>query len=913
MKMHYLNFAITFFSFSLFASLNAATGNKNSGTGDKVLFTENRGQVSDQYYQPRPDVLFSGRSGELTFHLRKEGVSYQLYRLESTMPFPDGIQNGPTAAPIAKEMGVYRTDLNWIGINEDYSIVTEDRSAAYYNYYLTHCSEGITNVAAFGAVTYQDIYDGIDLKWYSRNGAPEYDYIVAPGADYRQISWTIEGARELKVDKNGALIISTPFGEIIEEAPVAFQDNRRIEAAWEVKDRQVSFLLGKYDPQKPLRIDPVIRHWGTYLGDAGDDYVRGGERDAANNTYVTGTTNSALNIATTGAHQVTIGGIQDAYAMKFDPNGNLLWGTFCGGPGTEAALHATMDIFSNLYIIGHTTSITAIATTGSHDDSYNDKQDVMLIKLDQSGVRQWATYYGGTQDDFGFGGTADNAGNIYLSGTTSSDTGIATPGAHQTTHAGNQDCFLAKFDNNGVRQWATYHGGSSVEISGASAVDASFNVFLGGGTGSSSGIATAGTHQTIVQGFLDTYVVKFNSSGVLQWGTYYGGPGLEFLYDIAVDEASSDVYLTGQTSSLADVASVTAHQSTFGGGGGDAFLAKIKGSNGSSLWGTYYGGTGTDLGLGCEVDDLSQVYLTGNTASDLGIASTDGFQTGRGGMMDALLAKFDSSGVRKWGTYYGGIADDNGYKIIVHNSYEASLAGTAKSAAGIATAGAYQATYGALLDGFLVKFSDCAATDDSITAATCDFYLSPSEKHTWSVSGTYTDTLQNAGGCDSVITIELTVHTPDTSVSRSGLTFTANDTDVTYQWIDCNNGNSPIAGETAQSFTATANGSYAVIVTKEGCSDTSSCYAVTGVGIDQQMKNAFRIYPNPTAGSFVIALDGHKEKVMLRLSNILGATLEERTYVNTSIIKMRIAGPAGLYFLQISNGTHNFSERIVKE
>ena len=125
-------------------------------------------------------------------------------------------------------------------------------------------------------------------------------------------------------------------------------------------------------------------------------------------------------------------------------------------------------------------------------------------------VRQWGTYYGGTGDDRGNSCAIDASGNIYLAGWTSSTTGIATTGAHQTTFGGFNDAFLVKFNSSGVRQWGTYYGGTGWEEGWSCATDSSGNIYLAGQTGSTSGIATTGAHQTTFGGNYDAFLVKFH-------------------------------------------------------------------------------------------------------------------------------------------------------------------------------------------------------------------------------------------------------------------------------------------------------------------------------------------------------------------------------------------------------------------
>jgi hypothetical protein len=148
---------------------------------------------------------------------------------------------------------------------------------------------------------------------------------------------------------------------------------------------------------------------------------------------------------------------------------------------------------------------------------------------------------------------------------------MTTIGAHQSAYGGGySDGFLVKFDSNGLRQWGTYYGGPNEDIGYSCATDASGNVYMSGGTQSTSGIATSGAHQTTIN---DAFLVCFNSSGVRQSGTYYGG-----IKNVCTTDASGNVYMTGYTQSNSGIATTGAHQAVNGNSGySDAFLVKFNG------------------------------------------------------------------------------------------------------------------------------------------------------------------------------------------------------------------------------------------------------------------------------------------------------------------------------------------------
>ena len=269
-------------------------------------------------------------------------------------------------------------------------------------------------------------------------------------------------------------------------------------------------------------------------------------------------------------------------------------------------------------------------------------------------TRIWATYYGGTGDDFGYSTATDASGNVYLAGGTNSTTGIASAGAFQTTFGagpGYQDGFLVKFDAAGNRLWATYYGGTGNDACTGVATDASGNVYISGSTTTNTPgvIASGGFQNTHGGGAFNAFLVKFDAAGNRLWATYYGGTLNAYGNDVATD-AFGNVYLGGETSdSTVNIAS-GGFQNTYGGGPSDGYLVKFDAA-GNRLWATYYGGTGSEYFSGkLATDALGNVYLGGSTTSTTGIAS-GGFQNTMVAGGGGFLAKFYVTGNRRWAIY----------------------------------------------------------------------------------------------------------------------------------------------------------------------------------------------------------------------------------------------------------------------
>jgi hypothetical protein len=481
-----------------------------------------------------------------------------------------------------------------------------------------------------------------------------------------------------------------------------------------------------------------VRAWGTYYTGTGQVWPNGEERgnscitDAAGNVYMVGFTSSNSDIATAGAHQTVYAGGPivfgtggyDAFLVKFNSSGVRQWATYYGGSQDDMGISCAVDASGNVYMIGSTSSTSGIATAGAHETTINDG---FLVKFNSNGVRQWGTYFEGN----GNACTTDASGNIYIVGLTNSTSGIATAGAHQTVMSGSGDAFLVKFNSSGVKQWGTYFGGASSGASGmekglSCATDALGNVYMTGHTPSTSGIATAGAHQTIYGGSsTDAFLVKFNSSGVIQWGTYYGGEGVDIGYSCATD-ASGNVYMAGdaqQQNLPASGISTIGAHQSAYGGGYSDGFLVKFDSNGLRQWGTYYGGSLLDVSFSCATDASGNVYMSGETQSPNGIATSGAHQTTVDG---ACLVSFNSSGVRQSGTYYGGIKN----VCTTDASGNVYMTGYTQSNSGIATAGAHQTANGnnGYNDAFLVKFNGISVgINETINDKLFSIYPNPAQ------------------------------------------------------------------------------------------------------------------------------------------------------------------------------------------
>lgn len=387
------------------------------------------------------------------------------------------------------------------------------------------------------------------------------------------------------------------------------------------------------------------RLWGTYIGGAGDDYavdvaVRGDD------VVIVGSTTSA-GLGTPGAFQPTLVGSGSGFAVCFTPDGALKWGTYLGPTSARATV---IDGEGGVYVAGVTESeVPGLTTPQSHQPNYSGGDgpmgaEVFLARLGDQGQRVWGTYYGGDQkEEFGGGGLAINeAGELYLSGSTESTAGIASPEAFQAALAGAEDGFLARFTTAGVRVWGTYYGGVGSEYIGSwvTALPQGGAV-LAGLTTSTDGISTPGAYQGALAGQDDDYVVRFDAAGARVWGTYVGGFGEEGPPSIAAS-TSDAVYVVFSTESDAGIATVGALQ---GARAGEADMGVVKFDvAGQRVWGSYFGGPARERFNSVATFGADVLVLAGNTRSSAGIATPGAFDTtyaeSRPAVDDAFIARF---------------------------------------------------------------------------------------------------------------------------------------------------------------------------------------------------------------------------------------------------------------------------------
>lgn len=636
----------------------------------EIKFTQNKGQVIDNNGQLRPDVLFSAGNNDFKFYFTKKGIIYawiQAEELDGTPYRKDEPEHLLLKRSVGKKFKTYQMSMELIGANPQVAIQAEDPTPDVSHFFLDHCPDGIMNVQSYQKIVYKEIYSNIDFVVYKSNKGLKYDFIVKPGGKISDIKLSYTGSQAVRLNLNGTLKIDNLFGSITEGKPYTYQmiqgKEKKVYSKYVLQNNIISFKIGKYNPLETITIDPFIA-WASYYG--------GSEGD-------------------------------------FDPD--------TGEPlssGNDEGNAVATDHFGNVYLAGRTTSITGIAHNGVDNEigrvgccGFNEG-DAFLVKFTPSGQRVWATYYGiDGYSEIAKTIAVDAGNNVYLSG---SYNGVGIK---------NDAAFLIKFSATGGVSWIrrkeageTDDGFFQIDYNVSVAADQSGNVYLSGSTDDPTFIPNP--LQSLIPEFINAFLIKYNSAGDIEWGTYLGGSEGANSRSISVDNAGN-IYLGGETSSITGIA-LNGHQNTYGGaedgyGGGDAFLVKFD-SNGTRIWGTYYGGSNHDYGNSVAIDREGNILLAGSTQStDSNFTTPDGCQPVYGGSGDAFLVKFDPSGTRIWGTYYGKAGSDEGNGVCTDLAGNIYLIGVTSSqegmSRGVSGTTIHQEIFGGGgNDAFIVKIDD---------------------------------------------------------------------------------------------------------------------------------------------------------------------------------------------------------------
>ena len=461
------------------------------------------------------------------------------------------------------------------------------------------------------------------------------------------------------------------------------------------------------------------RSWGTYFGDYHNNIIDS-KVDRKGDLYLVGVVKSydgyvpPIITLANSFQPIYGGGDTDGYIAKFNNQGQLVWMTYFGGEGSDEIDGIDIDTSNNIYIVGTTTSVNNIASTNAYQTLLNGSSDFIIGKFTENGTRIWSSYFGGSGGEFAYPGTApstssakrlqishDKFDSFYIAGYSMSPS-MGDQNTFQPQQE-NTSCIITKFSNNGVKLWTTYYG---YFIEGVS-----IDSWINGLSADQNGLYVRGTFFQYQPSFpynnyfgdlngvvpnpnvmYSSYLSKFDVNGNRIWSDYYGQRALAYANSIAVYQ--DKIYFTGSTSQSSLITTTNSFQENLE-GGSSPFLVQYN-EDGTRGWGTFNGNNINDPinsysgNASVTIDNLGGIYMSGRTNLNNNVATEGAYQTNlAGGESDGYVSKFDVTGQKIWGTYYGG---ENQEMDMICHPYDSSffLVGITRSSTGITTPGAYQ-------------------------------------------------------------------------------------------------------------------------------------------------------------------------------------------------------------------------------
>jgi hypothetical protein len=635
------------------ACLLAAVPQQNSFK-QPVVFEPNRGQFPHK-------VKWIARGSRYQVFLTSEGATFQLLQeaspSASSPPATAGMQ--PDLSPPAfREPAYSSVKMKLAGGRPWTTIKGLEPTGGTSNYFLGNDPRyWQTGIQHYARVNIPEVYKGIDLVFYSNGRDLEYDFVVAAGADPKQIRMAFDGLERMQVDgKSGDLIMTTTGGaELRHVRPRLYQQDGackvEVAGAYTMLDRrQAGFTLAAYDHRRPLIIDPEFNYVKNLHGDF-EDRVTGIAVDNVGNAWVIGSTFSEFITA-----QTTLG----------DNTGDTAQGR---------------------------------RTCRDHRTPPPYPADVFVAKMSPSGSLLAISMIGGCDLDLGESIAADDTG-AYLTGFTRSR---QFPQVRSLQPLRFEDAFVLKLDPTGQTiLYSTYLGGPSTDIGHGIAVDSAHNAYVVGKT-YASGFPTVNAVQPNFKGVRDGFVTKIDDTGTaLVYSTYLGGDDYDEPFGVTVD-AANNAYITGQTFS-ADFP--THNASELYPFGPSAFVTKLSPDGKTLVYSTYLGG-GLDVGQAVAVDQTGNAYVTGSTRSGAFPVTLTAFQISKPspqGTWDAFLTKISPLGTFLSSTYFGASDIDTfGRSVALNSNGEAYIGGMTFSRY-LPGLPAPQAMYGNS-NGFVAKFT----------------------------------------------------------------------------------------------------------------------------------------------------------------------------------------------------------------
>lgn len=821
-----------------------------------------------------------------------------------------GVSNLSTIAMITD---VYIQKLNSAG-NFQWAFSLAGNGMSYANHVVTDAAGNIYICGSFDSPV--DFDPGVATNIVSPLGNQDA-YILKLNASgvfqwVKTFGSTNLGATSLlsaAIDNNGDLVLAGYFADVVDFDPgpgvtnlvaSSFADQFTLKLT-----NSGNFVWAKaFNGNLPDYITPK-----TVVIDGNNDILLSG---TFNGTFDFDASASTSSLSSTNQSD-------DIYVTKLNSTGNLVWAKVLGNSNYESVSGVAKDAQNNLYLCGNFFD-TLDANPGAAINNIitTNNGGILVLKLNSNGDYVWAKKMDGIGYTYSEHMTMNPQQHLYITGyfdqTTDFDPGMST---QNLTSNGDYDVFVSKLDSSGNFLTAKRVGGinadgafkvqanatGSIYTLGlfASTVDFDPGVGVSNMTANSSDYDQFCTKWNVCNPSITNLSAYHCNSYTLNGQTYTASGMYSQLFQNANGcDSIVNLNLTiGSTNTTINHTECSGGSFVFNGqtyttpGTYTQFYTNAAGCDSNYIINLSFGTPST-----YSFSDVAcDVYFFGNQILFSTGTYTQVFTNASGCDSTVTLnltvntSTYNYSFISNCGPYvFNGITHSTdgyySYFFVSANGCDSVVE-------------------------FDLEIKQNTSSTQNVSA--CGSYTFNGQ--TYTTSGTYTDTLVNTVGCDSVVTLNLTLTNVNLNVTQSGATLTSAATSPsTYQWINCAT-NTPINGATSQSYTATANGSYAVIVTLGSCSDTSACRPVTGIGINEaNSTNSLSVYPNPAKDKITVDLPLTTSIKKVEVRTLAGQVMYSTQLASSSRLEIAIQDWAkGMYFLVMESDSQRYVSKFVKE
>jgi len=622
--------------------------------------------------------------------------------------------------------------------------------------------------------------------------------------------------------------------------------------------------------------------WVKHIGGTGAEEGLDLHIDRNGNLLASGymTADADFDVEGTGLVLNSIGA-RDAFILKLDENGNILWLNQLEGTGDGYPSGIYTDINNNVYNTGFFTGDCDFDPSANPSvKTASGGRDMYIVKLNELGDYVWSRSIGSTGDDRANKVVVSDSGQVFLTGqfelTVDFDPGTGT---NELIAQGGIESFLMSLDSNGDFMWANSIGSTANDIGFDIDLDPSGGLYS---AGYFSGTASFDqTTQLTSFGGNDIYILKTDFAGNLTWVEQLGGSSDDLAIGLDVKD-NWDLHVTGFFQGTPDFDPTNTNTQLTAVDLRDAYVYK-----------------------------MSQQCLQANVDS---IAYTDTLICPNSGLSTELIARGVLNDAAEWQWYTNGCGDSwvaSGDTVVFTPTSTTTYYLRAEGACGALPAcdsitiyvedtSGPQPDQASLAD--VVELCEVTSIDAPTATDNCTGQITGTTNASFPIvaSQTITWTFEDIYGNTTTQDQEVIIEGVDVSVSVDEITLTANNTTlgVFYRWVDCNDNYSPITNETNQSFTPEQNGNYAVVILQDDCQDTSECIEITTVSLENYAKTNIKVYPNPSAGEFKIEL-ASAESVNYTVTDNTGRIVLEGTFEQLENSIDLSTEEQGVYFLRV--------------